>query len=180
MTLPQRLRKMRKGANLTPTALSRAAGVGHSTASMLEAGVRLPRLPIAERIADVLHVSAGWLAFGADLQWVPREGSELRCMAVVERARLARGLLGLSQREVDRRASVATGTSRSLETGTMPTIDTLELLANALGVSSSWLAFGEGPRELRKRRYPQRGTGQHQPAAQLDQQGGDEVERVRQ
>lgn len=143
--LAERLRKLRKEAGLTPTALSRAAGVGPSTASMLEAGVRLPRLPVAERLADALGVSAGRLAFGADLPREARAGAEPRCSGVAERARIAREHLGLSLREVDRRAGAADKTARSVETGTMPTIDTLEALAKALGVSPAWLAFGEGP-----------------------------------
>lgn len=178
VTLPQRLRKARKAARLTPGALSRLAGVGPSTAAMLEADVRLPRLPIAERLADVLRVSAGWLAFGTDLSWAPREGSELRCATVSQRAKAARCLLGLSQREVDRRAEVAEGTIRSVETGTMPTLDTLEQLAKALGVSPAWLAFGEGPRELPRRRSPERRAGRHQPAPQADDLGSYEIERV--
>jgi transcriptional regulator with XRE-family HTH domain len=40
----------------------------------------------------------------------------------------------------------------NIERGTMPGIDTAEALANALGVSPGWLAYGLGPMELPKRR----------------------------
>lgn len=160
MKLPQRLRKARKSAGMNPTALSRAAGVGPSTASMIEAEVRLPRLPIVERLADALHVSAGWLGFGSDLPWVPPQGDEMRCGGLAERALAQRSLLGLSLREVDRRAAVAEGTIRSIERGTMPTIDTLEQIAGALNVSPAWLAFGIGRVEPSLRRHSLR-SGAH-------------------
>jgi hypothetical protein len=40
----------------------------------------------------------------------------------------------------------------AVERGTLCTLDTLEALAKALGVSPAWLAFGLGPMEAPTRR----------------------------
>lgn len=103
-----------------------------------------------ERIADVLELSVGYLAFGQQEPWVPAE--ELRCKGLSARLIAARAARGLSLREVDRRAGTAAGTIRAIEAGGQPTLDTLESLAAALAVSPAWLAFGLGRRDLPKRR----------------------------
>lgn len=148
--LPERLRRARKKRQLSTAALSRAAGAGPNTVAQLEAGDRLPRLPMLERIADVLELSAGYLAFGQQEVWVPAE--ELRCKGLSARLIAARAARGLSLREVDRRAGTTAGTIRAIEAGGQPTLDTLESLAAALAVSPAWLAFGLGRRDLPRRR----------------------------
>ena len=152
---PQRLRRARKLAGLSGSALSLAAGVGRNSVTTMEDGARLPRLPMLERIAGALKISPGYLAFGLVSTCEPGTG-ELRCAGLAARARQARVDLGLSVRDVEQRAEDADGILRAVESGTMPTLDTLEKLAGALGVSPAWLAFGEGPRELpgRRRRKP--------------------------
>lgn len=147
---PQRLRKARKAAGLSGSALSLAAGVGRNSVNTMENGARLPRLPMLERLADALKLSPAFLAFGQVAAWEP-VADELRCAGLAARAKQARSALGLTVRDVDRRAGDADGTLRAVEAGTMPTLDTLEKLATALGVSPSWLAFGVGPMEPKKR-----------------------------
>ena len=147
---PERLRRARKKRQLSTAALSRAAGAGPNTVAQLEAGDRLPRLPMLERIADVLELSAGYLAFGQQEVWVPAE--ELRCKGLSARLIAARAACGLSLREVDRRAGTTAGVIRAIEAGGQPTLDTLESLAAALAVSPAWLAFGHGRRDPPRRR----------------------------
>jgi len=144
----ERLRRARRAAKLSASALSLSAGVGRSTVSMMELGTRLPRLPMVERLADALHLSPAWLAFGLDVPYEPVDRVELRSDGFAERAQHARTARRLTLREVARRLSSSASAVRTLESGAMPTLDTLEALANMLRVSPAWLAFGIGPMEL--------------------------------
>lgn len=124
-----------------------------------------------ERIADVLELSAGYLAFGQREVWVPAE--ELRCKGLSARLSAARAARGLSLREVDRRAGTTAGTIRAIEAGGQPTLDTLESLAGALVVSPAWLAFGLGPRDLPRRRRDVVRSGHVESASDSGQQVAD-------
>lgn len=148
---PERLKRARKAAGLTSQALSLAAKMGKGGEALLESAHGVPRLLTVERLADLLRVSPAYLAFGLDVPWEAADAP--RSAGVAERARAARELRGFSQREVDRRTEDAAGTIRAVESGTMPTLKTIEKIARALAVSPAWLAFGIGPREL-----PRRGT----------------------
>lgn len=64
--------------------------------------------------------------------------------SVAVRLRKAREKAGLSMRTLSEKAGLSAGTAQSIESGTTPSIATLERLARAAGVTSSWLAFGEG------------------------------------
>jgi len=155
--LAERLKRERKRRQLSAAALSRAAGVGTNTVSQIEAGRRLPRLPMLERIADALKVSAGYLAYGQQGEW--EAVAALRCQGLPGRLIEARAALGFSLREVDRRAGTTAGTIRAIEAGGQPTLDTLESLAAALAVSPAWLAFGLGPSGGNRRRGSLIGLG---------------------
>lgn len=148
--LPERLRRERKRQRLGPVVLSKAAGAGENTITQIEAGARLPRLSLIERLASVLQVSPAYLAFGHDTPC--EDAPDRRCLGMAARLHEVRTLRGLSMRDVARSAGCAPGTVRSTELGATPTVDTAEVLANALGVSPAWLAFGVGPRELSPRR----------------------------
>lgn len=155
-TLPARLKRARRAAGLTALVLSQAAGVGKSLVSILEGGGgRVPRIHTTEQLARALGVSPAWLAFGIELPFEP--ATELRSKGFAARLSEARRERGLSMRAVDKRAGISPGSTRSLEAGTMPSLDTLELIANALGVSPAWLAFAEGPREIVRPRWPRLG-----------------------
>lgn len=149
---------------MTAHALSLAAGVSNNSVSHFEANCRLPRLSTLECLANALHISPGWIAFGMGAVWEPVDG--LRCEGLAARLRAVRAAKGLTLRELDRRAEISTGASRAVEVGGMPTLDTIEFLARALGVSPAWLAYGEGPMEAPTRR--QRATQVEQ--AQTDEQ----------
>ena len=153
--LAQRLRRERYALGLGCTDLSVRAAVGHASVSLIERGDRLPRLDTLERIAIAMCVSPGWLAFGLGDKVCSPGGEGLRCDGLAERTRAARLALGLSVRATDRRAGSGEGTLKRIERGTMPTPDTVEALAKALGASPAWLAFGEGPRTI-----PRRGPSQ--------------------
>lgn len=142
-TFPQRLRKARKAAGLSCAELSRRAGLGTYTVAAIEAGLRLPRLPAAAKLARALGMTPGELAY--DLGGAVPERPELGAAALAQRVRQVREAHGLSARAVATAATITEGTIRAIEKrGGMPTIDTLEQLAIALGVSPSWLAFGQG------------------------------------
>lgn len=161
-----RLRSARLKAGLTREALSKTAGVSLGLASRFELRQGFPRLPTLEALAQALSVSPGWLAFGSEAAWEPSpEGS---CDSLAQRFREVRSALGISLREIERRtkllehegrAGLTEGTVRGVERGRKPSLDTLETLAAALGVSPAWLAFGQGPRQL-----PRRGSRPGEPA----------------
>lgn len=132
-------------------ALSVAAGLSRNTVSQLEAERRIPRLPVVEQLANALGISPAWLAFGLDVQCARTDG-ELGCRKFAERAKQARMARGLTLREVGRRSASSAAAIRTTESGTMPSLDTVEALAKALGVSPAWLAYGEGPMEAPTRR----------------------------
>lgn len=154
---PERLRKARKSRDLTAATLSLAAGIGRGSVALMESGERLPRTSTIERLAAVLGVSPGWLAFGLDDGDVPGPGIGQRWKAIAARTKDTRDTRGLSLSEVGRRADSSAAAVRALEAGSDPTLDTVEALAKALGVSPSWLAFGMGLKEpqQRKTRHPQ-------------------------
>jgi transcriptional regulator with XRE-family HTH domain len=147
--LPARLRRCRKSRKLSGSALSTAAGVGRHAVLQIEAGTRVPRLPMLERLADALQVSSGWLAFGIPGDW--EAAAELRCAGLERRFSEARQALGLSNKDLGRRSETSPAEVRLIERGGMPTLGTIEKLSQALYVSPAWLAYGLGPRELLRR-----------------------------
>lgn len=102
-----------------------------------ELGEGLPRRDTLGRVAAALGVSPAWLAFGLG----PEDGGGTSD-GLADRVRAARLALGLSRREIARRAALTEGVIRLVEGGSSPALDTLEALAKALGVSPAWLAFG--------------------------------------
>lgn len=148
---PQRLRKARKAAGLSGSALSLMAGVGRNSIPAMEAGTRLPRLPMVERLARALKRSPAWLAFGIEAASEVAADGPLLCLELAARMREVREALGLANKDLSRRAEVTAAEVRAFQSGTMPGIDKAEALAGALGVSPAWLAFGIGPMEPKRR-----------------------------
>ena len=68
LSLCERLSKARRQRGLSQNRLSLQAGLGSSTAQMIEQGERLPGVDIAEKLADALAVSPSWLCFGEGAQ----------------------------------------------------------------------------------------------------------------
>lgn len=161
-----RLRSARRAVNKSARALSIAAGLSQNSVAQFEAGARRPRLPTLEALADALHVSPAWLAFGTEFTWQPAVTSHSESLP--QRLRRVLDERDLSLRHVDRTAQVATGATRSILLGSTPAIDTVESIAKALAVSPAWLAFGLGPFEPHSRKRPSTAakspapTGEHQ------------------
>ncbi len=71
----------------------------------------------------------------------------------------------MTMRAVSEKAGLSHPIARSTESGaSMPTIATVEALANALGVSPGWLAYGLGPVELPNRRAIRSTSAQAEPS----------------
>jgi transcriptional regulator with XRE-family HTH domain len=156
LTVGQRLKLVRESAEIKAAPLSLAAGLSGSTVFNIEEGHRVPKVDTIERLAMVLKVSPGWLAF-APLRAEPapmppiEEGAPMLCSAMADRLRGLRTDRGLSARALARASGLADTAVRMTEEGrTLPTVATAEALAKGLGVSPAWLAYGEGPQVLPK------------------------------
>lgn len=158
--LPVRLRRARKQSQLSCSALALQSGVAKSGISQLESNRWFPRINTVERLAKALNVSPAWLAFGLEH---PANGSQdggLRCEQLGQRVKEQRTARALSPQELGRRSETSGNEVRAVESGTMPSLATIEKLAKALGVGPGWLAFGIGSAEPPMHR---RGLKQAQP-----------------
>lgn len=150
-SFPARLRQIRLERKQSASVLSLAAGLDRGCVAQLESGRRLPRTSTVECVAEALGVSAGWLAFGLGSESAPIDHGAL---GLAKRARDAREGRGWSLAEVGRRAGSSAAAVRSIESGATPTLDTVEALSKALGISPAWLAFGIGQVELAPAKRP--------------------------
>lgn len=128
-------------------ALSLAVGMSANTSWGLEAGGRIPRVDTVEKLANILHLSPCFLAFGVEHRGEPCDGS----LSAGLPARLAqlREERGLSIRALGRLSGTSDNFVHMTETGaTVPNIAKVEALANALQVACCWLAYGVGERDL--------------------------------
>ncbi len=71
---------------------------------------------------------------------------------MAERLQTIRTARGRTRTELARLADLTPGTVAHIEGGGKAKVDTVEALAQALGVSPGWLAFGVGPQVLPSRR----------------------------
>ena len=148
--LPARLRKVRKQAGLTRTAVAQRAGCDPKAAVKIEAGERLPTVGTIARLASGLGLSPGWLAFGlgeqhSEVPAVTTESMGARLQAVrIEQAR--------TKADLARLVGVTPAVIANIEKGSQTGVEVLEAVAKVLDVSPAWLAYNEGPRELPKRR----------------------------
>ncbi len=116
----------------------------------IESGQRRPTVGTVARLALGLGVSAGWLAFGLG---VPRgDGPAATTEGMGARIAAVRIERGLTKAALSRLVDLSPSSFAKIENGGQTGVDVLEALAKALGVSPAWLAFGEGPRELPKKR----------------------------
>jgi len=148
--LPVRMRKARKSAGLTRNVVVHRIGGGQTSAREIETGQRTPTVGSVCRLADALGVTAGWLGYGLGPQQSESTGSTTDGMgARLATIRLERGQTKVAlARLIDLSATAIANIEKGAQTG----VDVLESLAKALGVSPAWLAFGEGPREIPKKR----------------------------
>ena len=148
--LPTRLRKTRKQAGLSPSALGPKVGLDPHVAANIEARERLPTVGNLARLASGLGVHAGWLGYGLGEQNADERTATADGMG--ERLSALRTERGLTKAALARLVGISPSTVADIEKGAQTGVDVLESLAKALGVSTAWLAFGEGPREIPKKR----------------------------
>jgi transcriptional regulator with XRE-family HTH domain len=161
-TIAKRLKRLREERKIARSRLALSAGLSNPVVRLIEEG-GVPGVDTIERLARVLCVSPGWLAF-APLRAEPappstvEDGAPLLCAGLGARLQGLRDERGLSQSSL----AEATGLTRagigSIESGrTLPTVASVEQIARGLGVSAAWLAYGEGPqllpRPLRQRKH---------------------------
>ncbi len=129
----------------------------------VESGERIPTVGTLARLASALDVSAGWLGYGLGEQNTDGKAATTDGMgARLASVRIERGLTKVAlARLLDLSATAIANIEKGAQTG----VDVLESLAKALGVSPAWLAFGEGPREIPKKRRVRTDRGQ---AAHVD------------
>ena len=92
------------------------------------------------RLAVVLGVRPGWLAYGTSDEDECRYDRELSTLAI--RLRTIRLAQGLSLRLLGARSGTSGNLVSQIEKGSDPAIDTLERIAAALAVPVAWLGFG--------------------------------------
>ncbi len=148
--LPARLRKVRKQSGLTRSALGPIVGRASDVAAYIESGQRRPTIGTVARLAFGLGVSPGWLAFGFGDPHTDEPTATTDGMA--ERLASIRIERGFTKAALARLVDLSPSSFAKIENGGQTGVDVLESLAKALGVSPAWLAFGEGPREIPKKR----------------------------
>lgn len=168
-----RLVEIRALCDLSSTTLAERSGVAQSTVIQIENTARTPRIDSVERIACALGIDATWLAFGDEGYDVFNErrrklvGRSVKPPKPVPggfacphayrelpaRLRSAREARGMSLRWVARESNLSAQSLSTTELGTtVPTVENIEAIAKALGVSPGWLAFGIG-RGIDGKRY---------------------------
>jgi transcriptional regulator with XRE-family HTH domain len=132
----------------------------------IEVKDRVPRVDTVEKLASVLHVSPGFLAFGVEHPF--ELAAESVSAGLPMRLAQLRQERGFSYRELARLSQTSHKFIQMTETGaTVPSIAKVEQLAQALAVSPSWLAFGIGERDFAPPRRSRAAAATVQPASPL-------------
>lgn len=140
--LASRLKQLRTELGYSRSSLSAAAGLTNRVVGYIEQQERIPRLSTVARLASVLGVAPGWLAFGQGEQTLVRSSEATEFAA---RLQAVRAMHALSRATLAAAAGVLEGSVQRIEEGRgEANVETVERLAIALGVSAAWLAFGEG------------------------------------
>lgn len=139
--LPERLRKARRRNQLGMSLASQESGLSTGTAFRIERRESIPRIDTIERFAAGLGVSPSWLAYGEGSE--DPVSTESLVAGIGERLASARQQRGLTRKDLGITSQLTGQTVANIETGRMiPRVDTVEMLARALDVTPSWLAFG--------------------------------------
>lgn len=136
--LHERLRYARTSHGMTSTDLAQRAGVSLDTVLSIEDGRRAPLLSTVAAIAAPLSVAPGWLAYGDSSAGADYQGLAARLKQKRVEAQLTVAAVGKA-------AGVSGQAVAYLESGKTTSVATCEALAQALGVSPAWLAYGAGP-----------------------------------
>lgn len=140
--LPSRLRSARRLCGLKRRPLAEKAGVAPSTVGDIEMGRQIPTVGRVARLASALSVSAAWLGFaiGDVLTQNPAN-----CDGMGSRLQSVRIEREISKAALGRIAGLTAPSITQIENGGQSGVEVIESLAQALGVSPGWLAFGIGP-----------------------------------
>ncbi len=120
-----------------------------SAAFLIERRQTLPRINTIERFAVALGVSPSWLAYGEG----PEDALQAKSTVtgIGQRLETARKAHGLSRQALGNASGLTGQSVANIEIqGMIPRVDTVEMLAKALGVSASWLAFAQDETALAK------------------------------
>lgn len=139
--LSDRLRRARRKHDIGMSAASLTSGLSTGTAFLIERRQTIPRIDTIERFAFALGVSPSWLAYGEG----PEDAVQADAVGtgLGQRLTTARKGRGLSRQALGLIAGLTGQTVANIEVhGMNPRVDTVEILAKALKVKASWLAFG--------------------------------------
>lgn len=148
--LPTRLRKARKYAGLTRTALAQRVGGDQTTALDIEVNQRLPTVGTIARLAIGLGVSAAWLGFGVGE--MAAQDPLATCDGMGARLQAVRVGQGYSKAALARLVKLSPTALANIENGAQSGVEVIAGLAKALQISPAWLAFNQGPQLLASRR----------------------------
>lgn len=128
------------------SAASNAIGMSTATAFLIERRQNLPRINTIERFAAALGVSPNWLAYGDGPEDAVQ--AEPTAAGVGQRLEAARKARGMTRQALGLASGLTGQTVANIEVkGMIPRVDTVEMLAKALGVSAGWLAFNANREE---------------------------------
>ena len=135
-----------KQSGLTRRALARSAGVSNALVGYLETDQRWPTVATVARLASALNVSAAHLAYRlaeptSDSTAVNTDDMGARLASVRDERKISRA-------ELARLTELSPRTIAKIESGGQSGVEVVEALAQALGISPGWLAFGIGDRDL--------------------------------
>lgn len=148
--LALRLTRARRQAGLKRLPLAEKAGLAAATGRGIETGQSMPTLATVARLAAALGVAAPWLAYG--LGDMHTDGAAATTDGMGSRLQAMRVERGLTKAAVARLVELSPNAVADIEKGGQTGVEVIEALAQALGVSPGWLAFGVGPQVLPSRR----------------------------
>lgn len=131
-TLAQRLKYARESMKLTQNDVAEAVGITQPTYQALESG-KVTRTSHLLEIAEVLEIDAHWLATGENETTDP----------LAKRIQTALNRAGISWSKAATTIGLSAQAATKWKKGQISR-DTLQELANLLGVHYTWLATGEG------------------------------------
>lgn len=144
--LARRLKQTRRLSGMKRLPLAEKAGLAAATERDIETGKSLPTVGTIARLASALGVPAPWLAYGIGDQ--TSDEQEAICDTMGARLKAVRIEQTISKAELGRLAGLTAPSITQIENGGQSGVEVVEALAQALGVSPGWLAYGLGPQVL--------------------------------
>jgi transcriptional regulator with XRE-family HTH domain len=127
-------------------AVAQKAGVSDAIVGYVETNQRLPTVRTIGRLASALGVSAAHLAYGLGAQASDSPAANTDNLGA--RLQAVRVERDLTKAALARLVELSPSTVADIENGAQSGVEVVEALAQVLGVSPGWLAFGEGPKFL--------------------------------